>query len=314
MQTITKIFSILFITNVYSNEIINDSKHIISASDYTPVFVVLAFIAAIGIFILHRHYDNKRINEELKNTIDEELKKSREKDKIIFTQSKLASMGEMMENIAHQWRQPLSQVNSAVLVIDDILYEKKINDSVIEEKLLEIESLTKYMSKTIDDFKDFFNKNKKREKFSLNELIEHSIYIVKGTLKSNNIEVKTYFNEKLVFNGYKNELQQAIITILNNAKFMFVHRNIFKPRITIRAEKIDDYFAITISDNAGGIDAEVISKIFEPYFTTKHKSQGAGLGLYISKMMIEESMNGKLNVKNSNGGACFEIILKADDE
>lgn len=312
MQTVTKIFSILFITNLYSDEIIKGSSNTLSV--YTPAFVVLTFFTSVVIFLIYRYYNNKRVDEELKNTAEEELKKSKERDKIIFTQSKLASMGEMMENIAHQWRQPLSQVNSAVLVIDDILYEKKINDSVIEEKLLEIESLTKYMSKTIDDFKDFFNKNKKREKFSLNELIEHSVYIVKGTLKSNNIEVKTYFNEKLICNSYKNELQQAIVTILNNAKFMFIHRNIFKPKITIRAEKIDDNFLITISDNAGGIDDVVISKIFEPYFTTKHKSQGTGLGLYISKMMIEESMGGKLSVKNSNGGASFEIILKGNNE
>ncbi|QOY52758.1 sensor histidine kinase [Candidatus Sulfurimonas baltica] len=312
MQTVIKIFSILFITNLYSNE---TTKHLSDTfSVYTPYFAILTFFAAIVIFLMYRYYNNKRVDEELKKTVEEELRKSKERDKIIFTQSKLASMGEMMENIAHQWRQPLSQINSAVLVIDDILYEKKINDSVIEEKLLEIESLTKYMSKTIDDFKDFFNKNKKREKFSLNELIEHSVYIVKGTLKSNNIEVKTYFNEKLLCNSYRNELQQAIITILNNAKFMFIHRNIFKPKITIRAEKVDDNFSITICDNAGGIDKEIISKIFEPYFTTKHKSQGTGLGLYISKMMIEESMGGKLSVKNSNGGACFEIILKGDDE
>ncbi|MBU0721371.1 ABC transporter substrate-binding protein [bacterium] len=262
------------------------------------------------LIILYRQYTVDKINKELQRKMQEELLKSNNQTKMIFHQSKLISMGEMLENIAHQWRQPLAQINSAVLIIDDMLYEKKIKNINIEEKLLEIESLTSYMSKTIDDFKNFLNKEKEKEHFNLSELIERSVYIVKGTLKANNIEISWDCNQDILCYGYQNELQQVLVVILNNAKDVFIARNISNPKIEICIQNDDGHCKISICDNAGGIEDAFIDKIFEPYFTTKHKSQGTGLGLYISKMIIEESMNGELNVSTSKKGTCFYITMK----
>lgn len=229
---------------------------------------------------------------------------------MLFEQSKFISMGEMMENIAHQWRQPLSQINSSVLVIDDVLHEKNFKDSVIEEKLLEIESLTKYMSNTINDFKNFFDQNKKYETFSIQELVEKSVYIVKGTFKAHNIEIRNDIEGRYEYLGAQNELQQVIVVILNNAKDAFLSRNISDPKVSIDVRSISKEYHISICDNAGGIDENIMDKIFNPYFTTKHKSQGTGLGLYISKKIIEQNMYGRLEVNNTKNGACFNIILK----
>jgi C4-dicarboxylate-specific signal transduction histidine kinase len=274
-------------------------------------FIVLSTLLAAFLFLLY--YKNYKLKEQcrtLEDKIECELHETQAKTRILHHQNKLISMSEMMENIAHQWRQPLSQINSAVLVIDDLLYEKEVKDSVIEEKLLEIESLTKYMSKTIDDFKDFFNQNKSKEYFNLQDLVEKSIYIVRGTLKSHNIEIQSEIDKSIRCYGYPSELQQVIVVILNNAKDMFLSRNIFRPKIEIDVEQKEGGIQINICDNGGGIDENIREKIFEPYFTTKHKSQGTGLGLYISKMIIEESMEGSLDLSVNKYGACFHIQIK----
>ncbi|MDY0121823.1 MAG: HAMP domain-containing sensor histidine kinase [Sulfurimonas sp.] len=269
------------------------------------LFVLLALF-----FFIYKNHKLKTQCHALEKKIEQELQETQMKTRILHHQNKLISMSEMMENIAHQWRQPLSQINSAVLVIDDLLYEKEVKDSVIEEKLLEVESLTKYMSKTIDDFKDFFNQNKAKEHFNLQNLIEKSIYIVRGTLKSHNIEIQSEITKSIQCYGYPSELQQVVVVILNNAKDMFLSRNIFRPKIQIDVEQKEQEIQINICDNGGGIDESIREKIFEPYFTTKHKSQGTGLGLYISKMIIEESMEGSLEVSVNKYGACFHIRIK----
>ncbi len=253
------------------------------------------------------------LNSTLQSSLEKITLNMEQKKSHLFQQSKMATMGEMMENIAHQWRQPLSQINSAVLLIDDSLYEKNFKNITIEEKLLEIESLTKYMSKTIDDFRNFFDGNKVKETFSLNELIEQSIYIVQGTLKSHHIEISFDLNEKFIYYGYQRELQQAIVVILNNAKDAFLRRKIFDPKIVVNVAKNGSEHIITICDNARGIREDMLEKIFDPYVTTKHKSQGTGLGLYIAKMIVQESMDGELTVNNIYDGACFEIKLKENN-
>jgi C4-dicarboxylate-specific signal transduction histidine kinase len=241
--------------------------------------------------------------------VQEELKKSRDKDQMIFHQNKLVSMGEMIQNIAHQWRQPLSQVNSAVLVIDDILQANAINDAILQEKLTEIESLTQYMSDTIDDFKDFFSNSKIKEKFILSDLVQRSIDIVGASLKANGIEITVGVDDKISCFGYPNELQQVVVVMLNNAKDALVSAQTPKPKIEIKIESTIQFNKITICDNANGIADTVIEKIFEPYFTTKHKSQGTGLGLYLSNMIIQESFKGRIEVESSTSGSCFKIFI-----
>jgi len=272
-------------------------------------FKLLIIMSLISLFFIVRHYNIKNINKELEERVKEALKISSEKDKMIFHQSKLISMGEMIENIAHQWRQPLSQINSAVLVLDEVLSENSIEDERVEERLLEIEELTIYMSKTITDFRNFYDNDKKKQEFILNEIIKDAMNIVKGTLQYHSINVKLNYNENYNCYGYPNELQQVVVVILNNAKDALISSSTLSAEITIMLTKEDGYNIIEISDNAGGIEESIVEKIFEPYFTTKHKSQGTGLGLYIAKVIVEESLNGDLSMHNKSDGAHFKIKL-----
>lgn len=296
---------LFFITTLYAHE------EVINQNFFIETTILFAFII---MFFIYRHYELKKINKQLQKHYDDEVINSKEASKIIFNEKKFAAMDEVLKNIAHQWRQPLSQVNSAVLVIDDRMYEKDFKDDVVEEKLLEIESLTKYMSKTIDDFKSFFNENKKQEKFFIKDLIDKSIYIIKGTLLTYNIEVENRADKKFMYHGYPNELEQVILVILNNAKDVLVSRSIQSPKIIVDVLNVKDSFHINIKDNGGGIDEAVMDKIFDPYFTTKYKSQGTGLGLYFSKIIVQDRMNAELSVQNTKSGACFTIVLKGDNE
>ena len=281
---------------------------------YELFLEILVVLLLIVIFAIFKYMNKEKEKSELKNAIQIEYQKKKEKEKLLSERNKFVSMREMIENIAHQWRQPLSQINSAVLIVDDLLFEKDIKSIDIEEKLLEIESQTEYMSKTIDDFKNFFEPNKEKQAFMMHELLQKSIYILKGNLKYNNISVDTNLNNTLKCFGHPSELQQVIVAILNNAKDALLQNSINDAKISINSKKINNSISITICDNGGGIDENIIDKIFDPYFTTKHKSQGTGLGLYISKLIVEESLNGELNVHNTQDGTCFEIIQRLLDE
>ncbi len=258
----------------------------------------------------------KKQLEELNNSLEEKIKleieKSTKHQMILMHQSKLAQMGEMIENIAHQWRQPLAQINSSVLLIDAVLSQNSFEDSTIENKLLEIESLTSYMSKTIDDFKNFFNPNKKKSIFKIESAIEKAYDVVKGSLNIHQIKITKNINKDLKCKSYLNELQQVILTLLNNAIDALVIMNIKAPEIIINAYERDNNIIITVEDNALGIDKALLEKIFIPYFTTKHKSQGTGLGLYMAKLIIEDGLNGKLKVENKKHGACFIIEIEKE--
>ncbi len=239
-----------------------------------------------------------------------DLTEVKQKNSHLIQQSKMAAMGEMIENIAHQWRQPLSQVNSAVLLVDGLLDQKDVHDELIEAKLTEIEELTKYMSTTINDFKDFFVQEKKIVSFMLSDVVKKAIAIASSSLRNSHIQLELEVDEEIILNGYPNELQQVVLVLINNAKDALVSREIDDPKIVIAIERYEENVWITLCDNAGGIDESIINKVFDPYFSTKHQFQGTGLGLYISKMIIQDSMNGTLDVQNSQEGACFTINLK----
>lgn len=277
--------------------------------DYNLLWKLLIAVSLLSLFFIYRQYILKRANVTLKKKLEKEFEASRDKDKIIFQQNKLAAMGEMIENIAHQWRQPLSQINSAILVLDGLLRQKNIHDEAIETKLLEIESLTQYMSHTIYDFKDFFSQDKKKEHFNVDDIINNSISIIRSALEYENIELRLHVKENITLFGYPRELQQVILVILNNAKDAHIVHQTLQPYISISTLQDKASINIEICDNAGGIDKESITKIFDPYFTTKSDSKGTGLGLYISKILINESMNGTLTVHNTEVGACFQISL-----
>ncbi len=258
--------------------------------------------------------DAKQKLQELNNTLEQKVKKEIEKNLkqqlLLLQQNRLAQMGEMIENIAHQWRQPLAQINSCVLILDACCEkEKALKDGGIKEKLNEIESLTAYMSKTIDDFKNFFNPDKTKENFFLHETVENAYAIVKGALRVNYIEIEIKVEKNLQVSSYIQELEHVFIIIFNNAKDAFVANKTQNPKITIISSREDDYIKLCFCDNAGGILPQNLEKIFQPYFTTKHKTQGTGLGLYMAKMIIEEGLQGGLTAYNQKEGACFQLHL-----
>jgi PAS domain S-box-containing protein len=256
----------------------------------------------------------EEINNSLEKKIKNEIDKNTKQQIILMHQSKLAQMGEMIENIAHQWRQPLAQINSTVLLIDMELNKNKFKNSIIENKLTEIESLTAYMSKTIDDFKNFFNPNKQKSSFLIEDAIQKAKDIVKGSVAFHHIDMNIDIEKNLECYSYPEELQQVILTIFNNAIEALILMNISSPEIFIRAYEKEDNIFINIKDNALGINSDYLDKIFEPYFTTKAKSQGTGLGLYMAKMIIENGLSGYLSVKNKLNGACFTIKIPKGKE
>lgn len=235
------------------------------------------------------------------------VKDKQEKEKLLIHQSKLASMGEMINNIAHQWRQPLSHLSFINMNLQLALEEKPLNSIYIKQKLSEISFQLDFMSKTIDNFRDFYNINKQKESFLVSVAINKAIEIMRVGFEKSKINLNyEIFANKEIF-SYENEYSQVVLNILSNAKDMLILRKIENPQIDIVLEESKEYFITKIFDNAKGIDEKDIGKIFEPYFTTK--KDGSGIGLYMSKMIIEKDFKGKIEVENYENGACFYIKL-----
>ena len=222
----------------------------------------------------------------------------KQKDKLLFQQSKMAAMGEMIGNIAHQWRQPLSLISTCA---SGIKLEKEFSE-IKDEKLFESLDLivenTQYLSKTIDDFRNFFKADKIIEDFCVNQSIDKVLKLLKSSIQNHNIQIETFYFQDLIINGYPNEFLQVIINILNNAKDALVQIEKNQRFIEIRTYIKNKRCYVEILDNGGGVDENIISKVFEPYFTTKHKYQGTGIGLYMSHQIIVEHMKGSIYLKN----------------
>ena len=247
----------------------------------------------------------RQLNLTLEKRVKNEVAKNREKDRLMFQQARLASLGEMLGNIAHQWRQPLMELSI-------LFYKmKKLSSNAQEiDKLYERGStILEKMSQTISDFQNFFSPTKEKEHFNVIENIQNTYAIIEGTLKKNHIALKLYHTTEPLIYGYKNEFSQVILNILNNAKDVLIERNIPQKEITIQIRECQDFVRVEIEDNAGGVDKSIVDKIFEPYFTTKPAKKGTGLGLYMSKMIVEQSMGGELKLKNTKKGAKFIIKL-----
>ncbi len=245
--------------------------------------------------------------ENLEHKIQKEIDKRLEQEQILIQQSKLASMGEMIGNIAHQWRQPLSEI-SAIHMNMLATYEfNEFTKEYLNNKIEEADILTSYMSQTISDFQNFFRPEEQKKLFNVKEACNKACFIVKSALKYHNIKLTFNVIDDEMVNGYQNEYSQVILNILSNAKDILLEREIKNPKIEIEIKSGDEYNIVKIEDNAGGVEDSIIDKIFEPYFTTHHKKQGTGIGLYMSKNIIEREMNGFINVKNTKIGACFTV-------
>ncbi|WP_419764241.1 MAG: ATP-binding protein [Arcobacter sp.] len=238
----------------------------------------------------------KNLNKSLEHRVEEEIKKNKEKDRILFQQNKMASMGEMLNNIAHQWRQPLSAISTSA---SSILLKKELDvldDASINFLCSHIVESSNFLSKTIEDFRILFKDNEKEKKFFLKEAILNDIKLINNMLVSEKIELVIHIPNDTELFCSKNQFQQSILNLINNSIEALIE-NTDENRLIIISYSNS---SLSIQDNAKGIKDDVIEHIFEPYFTTKHKSQGKGLGLYMTKMILEKNMNYKLHVQNNH--------------
>ncbi|APW64911.1 hypothetical protein LPB137_03150 [Poseidonibacter parvus] len=249
----------------------------------------------------------KELNDNLESRVQDEISKRQKQEQLLIQQSKLAAMGEMIGNIAHQWRQPLNALGLVIQNIQLSYMMDEMNEEFLDKSVEKANLLTKSMSKTIDDFRNFFKPNKEITEFKLDVAINNSFELIGSTLNHNNIELEYDFNEEIVVIGFPNEFSQVILNILTNSKDAILENKIKNGKITLEIKKCSDYGYVTIKDNAGGIALNIINKIFDPYFTTKEEGKGTGIGLYMSKIIIEKNMNGQLSVDNTNLGAMFTV-------
>ncbi len=272
------------------------------------IATLIAFIILQNIRFLHTNLEKRvkektkelqELNKNLKLKIEQEVKKSREKDEIMFRQSRLAAMGEMIGNIAHQWRQPL---NALSLIIQSFQTKRMLgatlSDEFIDAQVAEGSMLAENMSKTIDDFRNFFNPNKVKENFSIKKNIEKNIEILYNYYKKYDISIGLVCKEDFEIKGYPNEFSQVILNLFSNSKDALQERGEAQKSIEVIIYKDDNFGYINVIDNGGGIKNDIKDRIFEPYFTTKHKSEGTGIGLYMSAQIIQKQMKGEIEAEN----------------
>jgi len=247
--------------------------------------------------------------QEVITELETAHKESEKKDKVMFQQSRFAQMGEMISMIAHQWRQPLNRISVTTASIEfDVLFDK-IDKQKLIESMSSIANYSQHLSDTIDDFRNFFRPNKETEITSFCDEVKSVLNIIGDSILAKKINIIKDLNCKSEFNTYSNELKHVIINIIKNSEDILVEKEVKNPYIKIRTYKDANNRVLEISDNGGGISESIIDKIFDPYFSTKTKKSGTGLGLYMSKIIIEDHCEGKLEVSNSNEGAVFKIIL-----
>ncbi len=250
-------------------------------------------------------YDLETLNNRLEEQVQQQVEDIRQKDQMLLQQSKLASMGEMIGAIAHQWRQPLNMLNINIQNLDDDYEEGLIDREFIARFIKENSDIIRFMSKTIDDFRNFYRIDKVKECFFVKETIEETLTIQKAQLMHGRIALSVK-GEDFCITGYRREFQQVLLNLVNNAADA-IRRNRKEGGvidILLKGERV------VVKDNGGGIPEAVLERIFEPYFTTKQQGEGTGIGLYMSKVIIEKNMGGRLEVENSGEGACFTIHMK----
>ena len=256
------------------------------------------------------------MNQNLAQLVEKKTNELIQKENILNQQSKMAAMGEMIENIAHQWRQPLSVISTVATGAKVKKDLGILNDEDFYESMKMINSSSQYLSSTIDDFRNFFNTEKENTKFNINTPIEKVLYLLQTKLNNRNIKIIKAYSELYIL-GLENEFIQVILNILNNSLDAFEDKKIEQKFIFITIYQEDKNVILKIKDNAEGIEENILNRVFEPYFTTKHKSQGTGIGLYMSSEIINKHMNGNLTVSNKSftynntkcKGAEFKIEL-----
>ena len=277
-------------------------------------FVFEEFILKIDLWVdyfkkekelIEKTLELKYMNDNLEKLVQEEVEKNRTKDKLMLAQSRHAQMGETIAMVAHQWKQPLNSISMAVSVLDLKLQRDLLNKKTAKELISRVHKYIEYLNTTIDDFREFFKPQKIKKRTNFEIIFNKALLLQQSSLNNKNIEFKLEIKEVEEFLSYENELVQVILNIIKNAQDALVENKIKNPKIYAEVDKKNLY----ISDNAGGIPKNIIDNIFDPYFSTKENSNGTGLGLYMSKIIVVEHCSGSLSVENTDIGAKFTISL-----
>ena len=255
----------------------------------------------------------ERLNESLESKVRLEVEKNRQKDKYMLQQSKLAQMGEMISMIAHQWRQPLAAISATSALIELKANMNTLDKETAQKKAQDISYFSQHLSKTIDDFRNFFKPNKAKSKTTYDEIVHSILGIIQLTLSNENIKLIEDLNCKDSFTTHTVELKQVILNLIKNAEEALLGNGVKDPTIKIVTYTEENNYILEVRDNAGGVPKDIIDNIFDPYFSTKKNKDGSGLGLYMSKTIIEEHCEGTLSVSNDKNGAIFKIVLSKID-
>jgi two-component system, NtrC family, C4-dicarboxylate transport sensor histidine kinase DctB len=245
-----------------------------------------------------------KLNESLKERVATEVAENRRKDKIMYHQARLAAMGEMIANIAHQWRQPLNSLSAIIQSFETKQMVGKLTEEFIKEQVESGIKIASKMSTTIEDFRNFFKPNRIQEQFEICETLKKCISMFESLNKDSSVNLRLDCTQKVVITGFENEFLQAVMNILNNSNDALKNRDLDDRYVSIfvRQKRFfgQNYVNIYFIDNGGGIPSGIIEKVFEPYFTTKHQSTGTGIGLYMTKQIVENHMNAHLSARNIN--------------
>ncbi|MBF0565265.1 MAG: PAS domain S-box protein [Nitrospirae bacterium] len=296
-----------------------ESRHKTRAGRIIDVEVSINYIRDSGLFFafLRDVTDRKKmeielgqLNRNLQRRVNEEVDKNRWKDQVMFEQSRQISMGELLVSIAHHWRQPLNAISVLAQEIRDANMFHDLTDDYLDSTVKTIMGELQSLSDTIDNFRSFYHAEKEKKRFGIADIVAKSLSLMEGYFKNLNITIEVDIKEDMFVEGYPNEFSRVILCILNNTKDIFEEREIGNGHINIKLQKGSETgkAILSISDDGGGINDDIIDKIFDPYFTTKPKSRGTGLGLYIAKAVVEKNMSGTIKAQNTDGG--LEIIIE----
>lgn len=249
------------------------------------------------------------LNRTLETRVQDEVLRNREKDAMLIQQSRLAAMGEMISNISHQWRQPLNELGIMIQMLRLDFNEAHLDEDRIDEFACSCMEIIQHMSQTINTFRDFFKRETASSRFDMSRAVTRAVDLVQTSFGAAGIKIRLELEPDCLIAGHANEFSQVLLNLFNNARDVLVERGTNLPEIAVLARRREGQVMVLVEDNAGGIAEDIIEKIFDPYFTTKHKSQGVGLGLYMSKMIIEGKMGGMIEAGNSSQGARFQLVF-----
>ncbi|UFS62701.1 ABC transporter substrate-binding protein [Sulfurimonas sp. HSL-3221] len=288
--------------------------------DYALLWKILGVLAVIALLfgykyirldelVRRRTRELTELNATLNERVEEAVGENRDKERMMIQQAKMATIGEMIESIAHQWRQPLNVMGIGIANLDLKRQLGKVDDEEVDRLIDIVHRQVDYMSQTIDDFRNFFKKDKQLETVRLRTLVDEVLGLVIPALEQKKIDVVVDVPEQIEAELYPNELKQVILNLVSNAKDVLLQHGAEAKKIRITGKEEGGDLLLFVADNGGGVPEEIMEKIFDPYFTTKFESQGTGIGLYMSKIITEKNLKGHISVENRDGGAEFVIRL-----